>query len=148
MALKLNISDKGRAWKLEKEGEVLMGKSVGDRFEGKELGNDFEGYELEITGGSDIAGFPLSKDVEGIGLRRILLTKGWGMKDKRKGIRLRKTVRGKTISDKVVQLNMRVLKYGKKKFEEIFPEQNKSKEQSQARATELKKEENASIQTV
>lgn len=128
MAFKLNISDRGKAWRKEMEAEFLVGKSIKEKFDGKEIGSEFEGYEFEITGGSDIAGFPLSKDVEGIGLRRVLLTKGWGMKDARKGIRLRKTVRGKNISDKTVQINMKVLKEGKKRLEEIFPDQNKVQE--------------------
>lgn len=128
MAFKLNISNKGKAWKIEKEAEFLVGLSLGEKFEGKELGGDFEGYEFEITGGSDISGFPLYENAEGIGLKRVLLTKGWGMKDQRKGVRLRKSVRGKTISDKVVQININVLKEGKKKLGELFPEQNKTEE--------------------
>ena len=128
MAFKLNISDKGKAWRLESNAEFLVGLSVGEKFEGKELGHDFEGYEFEIKGGSDISGFPLSKDVEGIGIKKVLLGKGWGMKNKRDGIRLRKSLRGKTISDKVIQVNINVLKSGKKALNEIFPEQNKAVE--------------------
>ena len=134
MAFKLNISDKGKAWRLEIEGEALVGKSVGEKIEGKELRKDLEGYEFEITGGSDIAGFPLSKDVEGLGLKRLLLKKGWGMRDNRKGVRIRKTVRGKTISEKIVQINMKVVKEGSKKLGEIFSEQNKIKEEVKAEA--------------
>jgi small subunit ribosomal protein S6e len=138
MVLKLNISDKGKAWKLEFEhGEALSGKNVGDKINGKELKHELEGYELEITGGSDIAGFPLSKDVEGIGLKGVLLTKGWGMHDTRKGVRLRKTVRGKTISETSVQINMRIIKHGHKKLEEIFPEQVK-KEVKEEKKEEVK----------
>ena len=125
MTFKFIIGHKGKAWRMEKDADFSIGKAIGDKIEGKELGNELDGYEFEITGGSDIAGFPLSKDVEGIGLKRVLLTRGWGMHDKRKGVRLRKTVRGKVISDKTVQINMKVLKEGKKKLEEIFNEQNK-----------------------
>ena len=124
MPLKLNISENGKAWKIELEGSGLFGKSVGDSIKGNEISPDLEGYEMEITGGSDLAGFPLSKDVEGIGLKRVLLKKGWGMKDSRKGIRLRKTVRGKAISESTVQVNLKVLKAGKKSLKEVFPEQN------------------------
>src|SRR3989344_1233143 len=141
MAFKLNISEKGKAWKIEKEAEFLVGISVGEKFEGKEIGGDFEGYEFEITGGSDISGFPLYKDAEGIGLKLFLLTKGWGMKDSRGGVRLRKTVRGKTISDKVVQINIKVIKEGKKKLNGIFPEQNKPKEEVKKEKVEIKVEE-------
>jgi len=120
MTLKLNISESGKAYKLEIETDVLSGKSIGDKFDGKEINSDLSGYELEITGGSDIAGFPMKSDVEGLGLRRVLLTKGWGMHDKKKGIRLRKTVRGKVIGDKVVQVNLNVVKVGNKKLSDIF----------------------------
>lgn len=128
MPLKLNISNKGKAWKLEVDSEVLSGRSVGDVVKGEDINSDLSGYELQITGGSDLAGFPLSKDVEGIGLRRLLLKKGFAMKDNRKGVRRRKTVRGRVISEKVVQVNLNVLKEGGKKLDEIFPDQNKSPE--------------------
>lgn len=39
---------------------------------------------------------------------------------KPKGLRLRKTVRGKEISLFTVQINMKVLKEGAKKFEDLF----------------------------
>lgn len=129
MTFKIVIGNKGKAWRIETEGESLVGKSVGEIINGEELGSNFDGYEFEITGGSDIAGFPMSREVEGIGLRKVLLTKGWGMHNKREGVRLRKTVRGKQISEKTVQINMNVVKEGSKNLSEIFPEQNKTKEE-------------------
>ena len=125
MVFKLNISDKGKAWKLELSDESLSGKSLGDVVKGKEINSDLEGYEFEITGGSDSSGFPLSKDVQGITLQRVLLKKGWGMKDSREGIRIRKTVRGKQIFSTTSQINLKVVKHGNKKLNEIFPEQDK-----------------------
>ena len=125
MVFKLVIGDKAKSWKLETEDEVLVGKSIGEKIEGKELSANFSGYEFEITGGSDSAGFPMAKDVEGMGLKRVVLSNGWGMRDNTEGLRLRKTVRGKTISQSISQINMKVLKHGSKKLEEIFPEQNK-----------------------
>ena len=138
---KLNISNKGKAWKLESEAESLIGKSIGEKLDGKEISSDLAGYELEITGTSDIAGFPGKKSIEGPELKRVLLTKGWGMHKKPrkegkkkvstpKGLRLRKTVRGNTISDKTVQINLNVLKEGTKKLPEIFPDQNKKAEEA------------------
>ncbi len=128
MPFKINIGHKGKTWKIATESEALVGKSVGEKFDGKELSADLEGYELEIKGGSDIAGFPLFKEAEGIGLKRVMFSKGWGMHAKEKGLRLRKTVRGKTISTAVVQINLMVVKEGAKKLEEAFPEQNQPKE--------------------
>jgi small subunit ribosomal protein S6e len=127
MPFKLNISDKGRAWKFETESESFVGKQVGERIEGKDVESKFEGYEFEITGGSDNAGFPLKRDVEGIQLKRVLLAKGWGMKDNTGGMRRRKTVRGKQIAGTTSQINMKVTKHGSKKLQEMFPEQNQPK---------------------
>jgi small subunit ribosomal protein S6e len=139
MPLKLNISEKGKSWKIEVEPEVLSGKSIGEKFDGKILKPELEGYELEITGGTDFAGFPMRPGVEGIGLKRVLFTKGWGFTTKpkgeskknprfQKGLRMRKTVRGQTISDKSLQINIKVLKPGKTPLATVFPDQNKAPE--------------------
>ncbi|MEK6890204.1 MAG: S6e family ribosomal protein [Nanoarchaeota archaeon] len=128
MVIKINIADKAKTWKVESDGAYLMGKNVGDKIHGAELKSELEGYELEIMGGSDSAGFPLSKDVEGVYLRKVLLTEGFGMRQsKPHGLRKRKTLRGKVISEAVVQLNLVVVKHGGKKLHEIFPEQNQPK---------------------
>jgi len=144
MVFKINIGHKGKSWKLETEADFLIGKTIGEKINGKELKAELEGYELEITGGSDIAGFPLSKDVEGLGLKRVLLKKGWGMRiAKPKGLRLRKTVRGKQISNSVSQINLKVVKEGSKKLEEIFPDQNKPKEVKQENPNQKEQEASA-----
>jgi small subunit ribosomal protein S6e len=139
---KINISEKsGKTYKLEVDAPGLDGKEIGSKIDGSEIVADLNGYELEITGASDKSGFPSMQNVEGVGLKRVLLTYGKGMKKrskkegkkprsnpKPKGLRLRKTVRGKIVSGDVVQINLKVLKHGSKKLEEIFPDQNKPKE--------------------
>lgn len=136
MAFKINIGEKGKTFKLELETEDLIGKKIGEKIDGKELKPELAGFELEITGTSDKAGFPGKKDVDGLALKRVLLTKGKFMKGyvkrrkktiKIKGLRQRKTVRGNQISLDTIQINTRVIKSGSKKLEEIFPEQNKPK---------------------
>ena len=143
--VKYNIADKGKSWRIEKEDEALVGKSVGDVFNGKELTHELDGYELQIRGGSDNAGFPLSKNIEGIGLKRVLLKKGWGMHDNREGIRRRKTVRGKTISNTAALINISVVKAGNKPLAEIFPEQNKPKEGKDPKKDGVKAEEKPAL---
>ncbi len=142
MAFKINISDKsGKTYKIESESEELVGKKLHNVIQGKELDPRLEGYELEITGTSDSSGFPSHEAASGIGLKRLLLTYGKAMhkrpkregkkllsSPKPKGLRLRKTVRGKVISPEIVQINLKVLKYSHKPLSEIFPEQNKAKE--------------------
>lgn len=142
MSFKINISEKsGKTFKLESEAEALLEKSLHDKFSGKELSPDLEGYEFEITGASDKSGFTAMKNVEGIGVKKVLLTYGKGLKKKPKregkkklttpkpkGLRLRKTVRGRVISPAISQINLKVLTEGSKKLAEIFPDQNKSPE--------------------
>ena len=43
----------------------------------------------------------------------------------KKGMRLRKTVRGKVISPSIIQINLKIIKEGNKKLSEIFPDQVK-----------------------
>lgn len=134
MAFKINIGEKsGKTYKLEALAPGLIDKELGDKIEGKEIKSDLDGYEFEITGASDNAGFPSLKGVQGQILKRVLLKYGKGMhkkprregkkpaKDKKpRGLRLRKTVRGKVISEAVTQINLKVLKEGKKPLSEIF----------------------------
>ncbi len=139
MVFKLNISDKGKAWKVESSAESLIGKKIGDEIEGSELSENLEGYTLKITGGTDSSGFPHKPGLQGFELKKLIFTKGWGMHKRPrrggkkkvgtpKGLRLRKTVRGAQISEKSTQINMIVIKHGSKQLIELFPEQNKPKE--------------------
>ncbi len=136
MVFKVNIGTKeGKTYKIESSSEELIGKSMGEKVPGELISPDMSGYELEITGLSDKAGFTGIKEVEGIGLKRVLLKYGKAMhkrpkregKKKRSnftpgGLRLRKTVRGNSISPEIVQINTKVIKEGGKKLNEIFSE--------------------------
>jgi len=142
MPFKINISEKsGKTYKLELESEELDGKELHDKIPGKEILPALDGYEFEITGASDKAGFPSMENVDGISLKKVLLTYGKGFKkrpkkegkkkyskNRPKGLRMRKTVRGKVLSPDVIQINMKVLKAGHKHLAEIFPDQNKVQE--------------------
>jgi len=139
MPFKINISDKGKTYKIETEGETLIGKSIGETFKGEDISDELKGYELKITGTSDLSGIPGFKGLEGDGYHRRLLKFGPGMKNKRKGIRLRKTNRGETISLKTHQVNSIVSKQGDKKFEDLIKQEEKP--------TEEKKEEKQNKQT-
>jgi small subunit ribosomal protein S6e len=148
---KINISEKsGKTFHLESEAEMIIGKALKEKIEGKIISPDLEGYEFEIAGTSDRAGLTSMEDVEGIGLKRVLLTYGKAMhkrsrregKKKRSnftpsGLRLRKTVRGKIISPEIVQINLKILKEGNKKLSDIFPEQNQPKQKAEAKPAEI-----------
>ncbi len=94
MAFKINVSHKGKTYKLETENEVVVGKRIGETLSGSDLDENLAGYELEITGTSDLSGIPGFKGLEGPGYHRQLLTRGTGMRDTRKGVRLKRTNRG------------------------------------------------------
>ena len=139
MAFKFNIGTKsGKTYKLEVEAPALIDKAIKTIVKGEEISPELSGYEFEIAGASDKSGFTSMENVEGVGLKRIILTYGKGMhkrtrkEGKKKvsnfkpaGLKLRKTVRGKLISDAIVQINLKILKQGGKTLEEIFPEQVK-----------------------
>ena len=124
MAFKLVISDPKSGKSYQKEFEqsgLLVGKKVGETLNGEAFG--LSGYELQITGGSDKTGTPMRKDVDGIASRRLLLTKGVGYRSRirikkdgkvwharaGKGMRVKKRVRGNTISNELVQINLKAI---------------------------------------
>lgn len=160
MTFKINISEKsGKTYHLESESEELIGKELHNKVNGKDISGDLEGYEFEITGASDNAGFTAIKNVEGVGLKKVLLTYGKAMhkrprkegkkkvsNPKPKGLRLRKTVRGKVISPAIVQINLKVTKEGSKKLSEIFPEQCKPRQKAEAPKEETKTEEQKPVE--
>lgn len=141
MPLKINISDSsGKTYKIEAETEEFFGKELHDKISGKDISADLEDYEFEIAGASDKAGITHHEKVPGIALKRILLTYGKAMhkrprregkkkisNPRPKGLRLRKTVRGKVLSPDTVQINLKIIKQGKKTLSEIFPDQNQPK---------------------
>ena len=145
MPFKFNIATKeGKTFKLEAESEALDGKKLNDTLLGKDISPDLEGYEFEITGASDKSGFTHMKGVEGFTMKKKLLDYGKGMHKRPKregkkkqsnptpgGLRLRKTVRGEILSEKTSQVNLKILKEGKKKLSEVFPDQNKSPDSEQ-----------------
>ncbi len=129
MGLKLNIGDPKSKRTIQAElddqaSAALKGKRLGDTFKGEAI--DKPGYEFRITGGSDNAGFPMRNDVEGEGRKKILITHGVGNRERRKGMRLRRTLAGNTIGQNTVQVNVKVTKQGKQPlFEEKAAKEKK-----------------------
>jgi small subunit ribosomal protein S6e len=103
----------------------LIGKKIGDEFNGDIIG--LAGYTLKITGGTDKDGFPMHPKVEGMGRKRVLLSSPPCFHPTKKGERRRKTVRGNTISEDIVQINCKIVKKGEKPVEELIPVKQKAK---------------------
>jgi len=104
----------------------FLGKKIRDHVKGEIM--DMTGYEFEIKGGSDSSGFPMRKDLEGQGRKKIFSVSGVGVKSKitftkkgdrkirrkRDGVKQRKTVCGNTIHEGISQINLKILKHGSK----------------------------------
>lgn len=119
MAFKVVVSDKAISHQIEVEdGKELNGLVIGDEFDGSIVGLD--GYTLKITGGSDKNGFTMKKDVSGTRRIKSLLSGGVGYKPIGKGVKRRKTVRGNTIAEDIVQINTVVVSAGSKPIAEIL----------------------------
>ncbi|MFW5991079.1 MAG: 30S ribosomal protein S6e [Candidatus Nanoarchaeia archaeon] len=117
--LVLNDPKSAKSYKKEvkdNEAEFFRGKKIGETVKGDNFG--LPGYEFVITGGSDHSGFPMRWDVESNTKKKILAVGGVGIKSKRKGMKVRKTVAGNTVGNETVQINLKVTKEGKDKLGE------------------------------
>ena len=115
---KIVISDPetGTSKSVESEGPraaPLIGRKLGDVIDGSVVG--MSGYKLKITGGSDKDGFPMRPNVHGGVRAGVILTKGVGFHPSREGERRRKTLRGKTITEDIIQINMKIVERSKEK---------------------------------
>ncbi|MFQ5758617.1 MAG: 30S ribosomal protein S6e [Candidatus Bathyarchaeia archaeon] len=115
---KIVISDPemGKSKSVESEGSravPLIGRKLGDVIDGSIVG--MSGYRLRITGGSDKDGFPMRPNVHGGVRTSVILTEGVGFHASREGERRRKTLRGKTITEDIIQINMKIVESPKEK---------------------------------
>ncbi len=115
----------------------LIGKKINDEVDG--IFVSLPGYKLRITGGTDKDGFPMRHDMPGSTRRRLLLSRGLGFKPKENGQRKKKSVRGNTINQDIVQVNMKVMKPGAKPIDEIIKAEGKT-ESKDATPKEKKEE--------
>ena len=115
-------ASEGKTYRLDIEEEnkisQFIGLTLGTELDGDFLG--FDGYKFLITGGSDTDGFPMISSVQGAMRKRILSSGGVGFKPSRKGQRKRKSVRGNTISEDILQINLKILTMGSNKIAEIL----------------------------
>jgi small subunit ribosomal protein S6e len=103
----------------DQDANRFLGKELGDEVDGVAVGLD--GYALAITGGSDEAGRPMRDDVPGPNLKSVLMTEdGVGYNQDRPGERRRLTVRGREVSDAVVQINTTITERGDESVEDLL----------------------------
>lgn len=120
--LVVNDPSTGKSYNFEVTGhhaQNFLNKKIGDQVDG--INANLPGYKLEITGGSDKAGFPMRRDFEGSIRRRLLLTAGIGFHPKNApGMRKRQSVRGNRVSNEIIQVNLKVAKAGSKPVGDHF----------------------------
>ncbi len=120
---KITISDtKGKSITKElKDNDAgpLLGLLIGQETDASLVGLD---GKIKITGGSDKSGIPMRSDLLGTARKRVLISKGVGLQDTKKGLRKRKLLRGNTISEEIYQINSKYnaeIKLEEPKKEEI-----------------------------
>ena len=101
----------------------LIGKKINDEVDG--IFVSLPGYKLQIMGGTDKNGFPMRKDLPGTTRKRLLLSESLGFKPEDSGVRKKKSVRGNTINQEIVQINMKVIKHSAKPIESIIKVEKK-----------------------
>jgi len=122
----------------ENKSKPFYKEKIGSKINGSLVG--LTGYDLEVTGGSDKQGFPMRKDVHGGSRKRLLLSGGTGFRQKKAGERRKKTVCGNKISENIVQLNLKVTKFGEQSVAKLLNKEEKKTEEP------VKKEEKPKVE--
>ncbi|QUC64499.1 30S ribosomal protein S6e [Nitrosopumilus sp. K4] len=103
---KLTVSDvKGKSITKElkdSDANPLLGLQLGNETNASIVGLD---GKLKLTGGSDKSGVPMRNDIHGAARKYVLLSKGVGLQDAEIGQRVRKLMRGNTVSEEIYQIN-------------------------------------------
>jgi small subunit ribosomal protein S6e len=103
---KLTISDiKGKSISKElkdSDANPLLGLQLGNETDAAIVGLS---GKLKLTGGSDKSGVPMRNDIHGAARKYVLLSKGVGLQDAETGQRVRKLMRGNTVSEEIYQVN-------------------------------------------
>lgn len=103
---KITVSDvKGKSITKElkdSDANTLLGLQLGNEADASIVG--LKG-KLKLTGGSDKSGVPMRNDIHGSARKYVLLSKGVGLQAAEIGQRVRKLMRGNTVSEEIYQIN-------------------------------------------
>ncbi|CAD5206788.1 unnamed protein product [Bursaphelenchus okinawaensis] len=102
----------------EKKLRIFYEKRMAQEVEADALGDEWKGYILRITGGNDKQGFPMKQGILSNGRVRLLLSKGHSCyRQRRKGERKRKSVRGCVVDAALSALSLIIVKKGDAEIE-------------------------------
>ncbi|HDQ15860.1 MAG TPA: 30S ribosomal protein S6e [Bacteroidetes bacterium] len=125
----VNDTKKGNSHQVQVSGHhanSLIGKKIGDEVDGIFI--SLPGYKLQITGGTDKDGFSMRSDLPGMVRRKLLVSDGMCFNAKEKGLRRKKSVRGNTVGQDIVQINMKVVKHGSRSIDQLVKPKQKTEE--------------------
>ncbi len=86
----------------DNDANPLLGLELGQETDASVVGLT---GKLKLTGGSDKSGVPMRNDIHGAARKYVLLSKGVGLQAAEKGQRVRKLMRGNTVSEEIYQIN-------------------------------------------
>jgi len=142
----VNDTKQGKSHQVQVSGHhanSLIGKKIGDEVDGIFI--SLPGYKLQITGGTDKNGFTMRQDLPGVTRKKLLLSKSKGFHAKENGLRKKKSIKGNTINQEIVQINMKVTKYSSRPIDKLLSSEEKTetdnKEKTEDKGEEKAKEE-------
>jgi len=117
--MKINVSypskSSQKTFEIEEEQKIVpfVEKRMGAELAADHLGEEWKGYVVKITGGNDKQGFPMKQGVLKPGRVRLLFKKGMSCyRERRGGMRKRKSVRGCIVGHDLAILNLVIIKEG------------------------------------
>ncbi len=110
----------------EQKSRILLGKTITEIVDWASLG--FPGYQFKISGGSDSDGTPMRPDIHGAVRKRPLLKGGIGYRSTIQGKRRRRLICGNEVTDRIVQVNVKIVTHGSKPLLEHIEKTTTSKE--------------------
>merc|ERR1711988_1124170 len=114
-------------------------KRMGQEVPGDTLGDEFKGYVMKISGGNDKQGFPMKQGILTNQRVRLLFKKGMStFRERRKGCRKRKSVRGCIVGPDLAIMNLVVVKKGAEDVPRLTDD-NKPRRLGPKRAANIRK---------
>ena len=114
-------------------------KRMAAEVSGDSLGDEFKGYVFRISGGNDKQGFPMKQGILSNTRVRLLFKKGMScFRERRKGCRKRKSVRGCIVGPDIAIMNLVVVKKGPEEIPGLTDD-NKPRRLGPKRAANIRK---------
>ena len=114
-------------------------KRMAAEVSGDSLGDEFKGYVFRISGGNDKQGFPMKQGILSNTRVRLLFKKGMScFRERRRGCRKRKSVRGCIVGPDIAIMNLVVIKKGPEEIPGLTDD-NKPRRLGPKRAANIRK---------